>query len=76
MPVFKRLSAGTINVYANDHQPPHFHVRGNDGRELKMHIPSLKVLVGSVSPSLHAEAEDWARANMAKLKKEWKRLNP
>lgn len=76
MPLIKKLPAGTINVYAGDHPPPHFHVRGNDGRELKLAIPSLKVLVGAVDLGLRKDAEAWARDHMDCLQAEWKRLNP
>jgi hypothetical protein len=76
MPTLKQLSSGTINVYAADHPPPHFHVRGKDGRELKLAIPSLVPLGGNVNPALRKEAEEWARKNMATVQAEWKRLNP
>lgn len=76
MPVVKQLSSGTICVYAGDHPPPHFHVRANDGREVKLQIPTLSVLVGAVDPKLRKDAATWAKANMAVLQAEWKRLNP
>lgn len=76
MPELARLGAGTINMFANDHPPPHFHVRANDGREMKLQIPTLKVLAGSVDRGLHAKAEAWAKNNMSTLSKKWKALNP
>lgn len=75
MPAIKQLSSGTIYVYAKDHPPPHFHVLGNDGRAMKMHIPTLRVLAGSVDRKLQKEAEVWASANMKELQKQWKKLS-
>lgn len=76
MPKIKQLSAGAIYVYSGDHPPPHFHVLANDGKAVKLHMPTLRVIVGEVDPKLRKQAEVWAAANMKLLQAKWKQLNP
>jgi len=76
MPTLARLRNGTITLYAKDHQPPHFHVRLNDGREALVEIASLAVVRGNIPRRELAEAQDWAASNQALLEKKWKELNP
>lgn len=76
MPTITRLDTCTINLYAGDHLPPHFHVRMNDGREALVSIEPLEVLRGSISKRELGPAIAWADANKPALLAAWKELNP
>ena len=76
MPTIARLANGTINMYAGDHLPPHFHVRMKVGREVLLSIESLEVLRGSISRRELAEALAWATENGSALLAQWKVQNP
>lgn len=76
MPTLVRLSQSRISMYAADHQPPHCHVRANDGREALVDIARLEVLRGGVAPRVLAEAMAWIEAHQAVLLATFKELNP
>ncbi|MFT4265711.1 MAG: DUF4160 domain-containing protein [Xenophilus sp.] len=76
MPTIARLSRCTVNMYAGDHLPPHFHVRMNDGREALVVIASLEVLRSAIPRRELAEPLAWAQANVELLERIWKELNP
>jgi len=61
--------------YADDHAPPHFHVRAPDG-EAQVRIDTLEVMRGSISRSNLEVAVRWAKnpGNRA-IYAEWDRLN-
>lgn len=71
MPVIARLQFCLIAMYFEDHNPPHFHVLGLDGREAQVRLSDLTVLNGAVERRALKEAVDWARANEAFLKDTW-----
>ena len=58
-------------MYFEDHNPPHFHVLGIDGREAQVRLSDLSVLNGSVDRRALKEAVDWAKVNGAFLKETW-----
>ena len=76
MPELVRLTMCRICLYADDHAPPHFHVRG-PGWDVMVEIASLQIIKGSGSPVALHEALEWAREpkNAARLTAEWRRLN-
>ncbi|WP_374308974.1 DUF4160 domain-containing protein [Methylocella sp.] len=76
MPTIARLSASTVNMYASDHLPPHFHVRMNDGREALVEIATMSVIRGAIPARELAEPLKWARANADLLARKWLELNP
>ena len=76
MPTIARLSKCTINMYAADHPPPHFHVRMKDGRQALVEISTLTVLQGEIPARSLAEPLAWATANLETLMLKWKELNP
>ena len=63
-------------MYADDHLPPHFHVRMNDGREVLVEIATLEVLRGNVAKRELADAMAWAKLMQQWLVEKWKELNP
>ena len=74
MPVIHRGTNWTINIYADDHGLPHFHVRTPDG-EAVIAIATMAVLAGEVSPRIMAEVKTWATANRSLLAMKWQELN-
>ncbi|GJD95530.1 DUF4160 domain-containing protein [Methylobacterium iners] len=72
MPTLHRLPNCKIAIYADDHNPPHFHIEGKGWRVL-VAIDGLRVLAGN--PSKAGAAMDWAASNTALLRTEWQRLN-
>jgi hypothetical protein len=63
-------------MYPADHNPPHFHILANDGRQCLVQIGTLVVLNGNVSAAALAEALAWAGQNAAALIALWTVLNP
>ncbi len=74
MPVVYRGANWTINIYADDHGLPHFHVRTPDS-EVVIAISSLAVLVGHVSPKVLSEVRGWAAQHQDLLMAKWRELN-
>ena len=74
MPRIHVLDNCAIYVYADDHAPPHFHVRGPDSDAL-IDIESLVVSRGVITRSDYAAAVEWARANRDVLLAKWSKLN-
>ena len=61
-------------MYADDHCPPHFHIRG-PGWDVAVDLQTLEVLVGLGDDGAISEAIEWARQNRAQLYTVWGRLN-
>jgi hypothetical protein len=76
MPTLARLKQSKLNMYAGDHNPPHFHVLANDGSEALVDLLTLQVIRGSVRRSVLKEALAWAAEHGAVLDIRWKELNP
>ena len=71
MPVLVRLQYCVITMFANDHNPPHFHVVGLDGRDAQVRLGALSVLNGDVDRRALKEALEWARGNEDLLREAW-----
>lgn len=71
MPVLARLQYCLIAMYFDDHNPPHFHILGHDGREALVAIGDLAVLRGDVDRRALREALDWAKSNRGFLQETW-----
>ena len=76
MPTMTTLSNCKIAVFANDHNPPHFHILASDGSKALVEIGTLKVIRGAVKAATLKEAQAWAASNTALLAAKWKELNP
>jgi hypothetical protein len=59
-----------------DHNPPHFHVVLNDGREVSVEMRSSRRIFGWVKRSEIAAALAWAMENRDLLEEKWKECNP
>lgn len=69
-----RVGALKIQIYADDHVPPHFRIVGPDF-ELLILISGLTILKGARHRPHIAEALEWARENVALLEAKWSELN-
>jgi hypothetical protein len=74
MPTIHRLANVSIYIYADDHAPPHFHVRGPDSN-VQVEIETLQLMRGEYRPVDLAEAIEWASRNQPLLRAKWKELN-
>jgi len=61
-------------MYFDDHGTPHFHILSNDGN-VSVAIDTMKVLAGSLPPSVLKEAKAWASENKALLHTKWKEFS-
>lgn len=67
MPVIQRFPQCRVVINPKDHNPPHFHVLLNDGREVWVEIATVEIINGSVSAREVADILTWARANREML---------
>lgn len=74
MPTLVVLGNVKIQMFAGDHNPPHFHVVTPDG-EVIVELRTLLVLRGAVRSRELTIAMAWAKNNLELLKDEWHRLN-
>jgi hypothetical protein len=63
-----------ITMYANDHDPPHFHVRIPDGGAI-LDLESLAVLAGTLPRSTLQLVRTWAAENKPLLADSWEALH-
>lgn len=75
MPTIIKLGNIAIRMFANDHNPPHFHIVTAD-RQIAVTIRDFEILAGSMERKNLAIALEWAAKNRERLHNEWKRLNP
>lgn len=74
MPTIARLGPVAIRLFADDHNPPHFHVVTVE-QQAMIRLDDLEMIGGELN-RVHLElAPEWARTNRGKLQDEWKRLN-
>ena len=70
MPEISRFFGMVIQMYYDDHEPPHFHVRYAGQRAL-IGIETLGVLTGSLSPRALGMVTEWAARHRAELMEDW-----
>jgi len=74
MPTIVRIGNLKIQVFADDHNPPHFHVVTPD-HEALVALATLTVLRGTIRRRDLKTAVEWVRANREAVADEWERLN-
>ena len=74
MPEIVRLSNYKVCVYADDHLPPHFHIRGR-GWDVSVSLKTLTLMAGKGVSHDIDEAIRWAESNVELLYQVWKKLN-
>ncbi len=72
MPTLRRFATCKVAIYADDHNPPHFHIEGRGFRAV-VEIETLIVRAGDIRNA--ADAMAWASANQPLLRMAWLRLN-
>jgi hypothetical protein len=74
MPTIVTIGNIRIRMFADDHNPPHFHVLTPDHEALVL-ISDFTVLRGSIDRRSYEIALRWASENRELLDNEWQRLN-
>lgn len=70
MPEISRFFGIVIQMYYDDHSPPHFHVRYAGQRAL-IAIDSLALIQGHLSPRALGLVMEWAAFHRAELMEDW-----
>ena len=70
MPEISRFFGIIVQMYYNDHEPPHFHVRYS-GQKAIIDIESLSVMRGHLSPRTLGLATEWAALHQRELLINW-----
>ena len=76
MPKVAELEAASLYIYADDHHPPHFLVRGPDS-DANFYIHNCEMYVGEVTRKAMKEVRDWCSVseNRKLLEDKWKEYN-
>jgi Domain of unknown function (DUF4160) len=71
MPTISNFYGIIIQMYWNDHAPPHFHVRYSEWKAT-VGILSLTVLTGSLPRTAERLVLEWATEHQAELAENWR----
>lgn len=74
MPTIARIGNVLIRIFADDHNPPHFHVVTPDHEAIVL-IADFSVFAGTIDRRSLDAALEWASSNRKVLEDEWNRLN-
>lgn len=74
MPTLLRFGNLKIQIFADDHNPPHFHLVTPE-HEALIRLSDLVMIAGTMDRRSLELALDWARRNGKVLDDEWNRLN-
>jgi hypothetical protein len=74
MPTIARIGNVLIRIFADDHNPPHFHIVTPD-HAVTILISDFSILAGEIDRRSLDTALEWARRNKEALENEWTRLN-
>jgi Domain of unknown function (DUF4160) len=74
MPTIQRFGAFKIEMFFNDHLPPHVHVTGPDFRAL-VSIRDADVIAGDIPHKYCKEALSWVAENREMLLEKWDEFN-
>lgn len=70
MPTISRFYGIIIQMYYDDHNPPHFHVIYNDFKGI-ISILDFSLLEGDLPPKALGLVVEWAKYHKDELLKEW-----
>ncbi len=68
MPEISRFFGIVIQMYFNEHNPPHFHVRYNNYRA-QIDIENFGIIDGHLPPKVFALVVEWAGIHQKELRK-------
>ncbi len=71
MPTLKRFNRCRIEMYFDDHPPPHFHVITRKNERVSVVIDTLTMQAGEADSRDTAEAFAWAGENAVELLSRW-----
>ena len=71
MPTVKRFNRCRIEMYFDDHPPPHFHVITGKDERISVVIETLIIQAGEADSRDTVEAFEWARKHRAVLRGHW-----
>ena len=74
MPTLQRFGLVSLRIYADDHNPPHFHLVAAEFQVL-VRISDCSVITGLAPPARIAEVLAWGRQNREFLARKWAELN-
>jgi uncharacterized protein DUF4160 len=69
MPEVSRFFGIVIQMYVDDHDPPHFHAR-HAGREVAVAFETFAIIRGRLSRA-HALVVEWASIHAEELREDW-----
>ena len=72
MPIISRFYGIDIQMFYNDHAPPHFHATYGDD-ELVVQINPIMIMEGDVRPRVRSMVLEWAALHQAELLTNWQR---
>ena len=72
MPTVAWFYGISIQMFFNDHNPPHFHARYGNAKAL-VRILDGRLISGELPPTARRLVEQWALARRAELEENWRR---
>lgn len=72
VPTVSRFLGIRIQMFLNDHPPPHFHARYG-GQRAKYSIETLKLLAGALPRRVQGLVLEWAMMHRPTLRENWRR---
>ena len=70
MPTISTFYGILVQMFWNDHPPPHFHVRYSDSRA-RVSIEELKIISGELPRTAERLVLEWAELHQAELMANW-----
>jgi Domain of unknown function (DUF4160) len=70
MPTLSTFYGILVQMFWNDHAPPHFHVRYAEHRA-QIDIQTLQIIEGSLPSRALALVQEWAKQHQGELKENW-----
>jgi len=72
MPTIAWFYGIMIQMYYDDHQPPHFHARYGQAKAL-VRLSDGEIIAGELPPTAARMVRQWALARNAELQDNWRR---
>ncbi|CAN5147102.1 DUF4160 domain-containing protein [soil metagenome] len=72
MPTIAFFYGMAIQMFFNDHNPPHFHVRYGNAKAL-IRIADGQIISGELPPTAGRLVEQWALLRRGQLEENWRR---
>jgi hypothetical protein len=73
MPQVSRFRGISVEMYHDDHPPPHFHVYYADESAI-IELETVRIMGGRLSPRIHRLVIEWGRRRRAQLRENWRRV--